>query len=396
MRIAFVAAGLAAALAGLQPLSAEAVATAAQANVLGTPNKLSAFEQGLAAMQAKQYAQAEKWFKEAALKDPKSPRPLLALAELAHLAKRDAQAEQLIRKAAEVAPNDAASQMALGMLLLTQGRYGEAEAQLQLTAALAPKTVQPLLALAEIYMGPLRQPAKAMDALKKVVALEPTHAGAHLSLGSVYLMQKDYSNGLAELNKAHSLAPQNPMPLMALAQAYGDIGKTKEAVTDLQEAAKLAPKAAEVPFRMGVLYQQMQQWDQAFAAYEQAVKLDDKLVAAYNNLAWMAAERKQRLDEAEAWATKALALAPQEPALKDTYAWVKRSRGDLKGALELLQAATGTAAGGNNPEIVYHLGIVQQELGNKDEALASFKHALELAPKFSQSIDAQQRVRQLQ
>jgi tetratricopeptide (TPR) repeat protein len=388
MRFAFLAASLA---ASTVLLSAPAGSAVIAGNPAEQQSKLSPFEQGMAAMRAKQYVKAEKWFNEAALKDPKAPQPLLALAELARIAKKDAEAERLIRKAAEIAPNDAASQMALGLLLYSKGKYADAEAQLQLTAALAPKIVQPLLALADLYMGPLQQPAKAVDVLSKVIALEPANPGGHLGLGTVYLTQKDYSNGLAEMNKARSLAPRNPMPLLALAQAYADLGKSKDALADLQEAAKLAPQSAEIPLRMGMIYQQSQQWDQAFAAYEQAVKLDGKLVAAYNNLAWLSAERKQRLDEGEAWAAKAVALAPQAPALQDTYAWVKRARGDLKGALQLLQVASSTG----NPEIVYHLGIVQQEMGRKDEARASFKRALDISPKFSQAPDALQRMQQL-
>lgn len=39
---------------------------------------------------------------------------------------------------------------------------------------------------------------------------------------------------------------------------------------------------------------------------------------AYNNLAWLLAERKIKLDEAVIWAKKAADLAPQLPHVQDT------------------------------------------------------------------------------
>ncbi len=108
----------------------------------------------------------------------------------------------------------------------------------------------------------------------------------------------------------------------------------------------------------------------------------------------MAADRKERLDDAERWGAKAVELAPNEPSLKDTYAWVKRARGDNKAALALLESITGT---GTPPaEFLYHLAVVREESGQKAQAAAAYKRALEVNPRFGQADDAKQRLGKLQ
>ncbi|MES2073482.1 MAG: tetratricopeptide repeat protein [Pseudomonadota bacterium] len=382
-------------LANNPAASADASAPAAAAVKANAarPKNSPEYDQALAALDNRQLELAEKLFKQAALKQPKSPLPVIGLAEVARLNKNEAEAERLLRKAVEVDPKSPQSRLVLGAALFLRGKFAESEKQFLKAEELAPNALPPLLALADLYLKGLKDPAKAAEYFSKVLVLKPDYAAAHLGLGLSYATLKDYAKADASLDQARKLAPANPLPLMAQSQLQMSRGNTQGAITTMQEAGKLAPTMAEIPLRLGMYYQQEKQWPEAYAAYENAIRLNDKLVIAYNNLAWIAAERKERLDDAERWAARAVELVPQEPALKDTYAWVKRARGDHKGALELLLSITGS---GNPPaDFFYHLGIVREESGQKTEAVAAYKRALQINPKFPQADDARQRMEKL-
>jgi tetratricopeptide (TPR) repeat protein len=390
--------------------------------------ELPPYEQGLIALDRKALDEAARLFGQAAEQDPRAPAPLLGLAEVARLRKQDAEAERWVRKAAEVAPSNPDSQLAMGRLLFAKRQYAEAEGYLGKAAAGTPGSIAPLLDLGELYLNQMGKPAKAVEAFRKVVEMKPDHAGARYGLGMAHFALRDYPSAITRLNEATRLAPDNALPFISLGQAYAarrsfpealaaaetatrvqpglvpalvnhaDIaaaaGQPQLAVRRLEEAARLAPKSAQIPLKLGMVQQQAGQWKEATAAYEQALRLDGKLALACNNLAWMAAERKERLDDALRWSQKAVELAPGEPGFKDTLAWVKRARGDQAGAIELLEAL---AAGGKaTAEHLYHLGVVRAEAGRKKEAIEAFRKALKMAPKFPQARDAERRIRQLE
>ncbi|WP_394779391.1 tetratricopeptide repeat protein, partial [Undibacterium sp.] len=352
------------------------------------------FDQAVVALKNMQWDQAEKLFKQAAAKQPKSPAPLIGLAEIARARKNDAEAERLLRKAVDVDPKNAQTHLVMGAAFYTKGRLADTEAEFLKAAELAPKSVAPLMALADLYLNAMRRPDKAAEYFGKVIQLNPGLASAHLGLGMSDMALRDLPGAEAALNKARSLAPSSPLPVMALAQLQAGRGKPQEAVALFQQAADLAPTMEEIPLRMGMLYQQTKQWNDAYAAYEKALRLNSRLIIAYNNLAWIAADRKERLDDAERWGAKAVELAPNEPSLKDTYAWVKRARGDNKAALSLLESITST--GTPQAEFFYHLAVVREEMGQKPQALAAYKRALEINPRFAKADDAKQRMAKLQ
>lgn len=354
----------------------------------------TSYDQGLIAMEKKQFDLADKLFKDAAKNEPTSALPWLGLAEIARINKKEVEAEKLVRKAVEVAPDSPDSQLAMGRLLYAKKNYIDAEARFLKASTLAPGTIGPRLDLAELYMTALNKPDKAAELFRQVISQSPDHAGAHFGLGNASFALKNYPDALLNLTKASTLAPDNPIPKIALSQAQAASGDYKAAIVSLQDAAKLAPKMADIPLRMGVLYQQTKHWAEAYTSYENALRLNDKLALAYNNLAWMAADRKERLDEALRWANKAVELAPKALAFKDTLAWVKRARGDTSGALELLLAITKSPNA--SAEAFYHLALVRADGGQKPEALTAFKRVLQIDPSYSQAGDVRARIKQLE
>lgn len=116
----------------------------------------------------------------------------------------------------------------------------------------------------------------------------------------------------------------------------------------------------------------------AGAAYREAIELDPKSAAAYNNLG-LALRAKGDLAEAEAAYRKAIELDPQGATAHNNLGGVLRAKGDLSGA----EAARGKAIELDPKNAIAHsnLGVVLRNKGDLAGAEAACRKAIELDPK---------------
>ncbi len=63
---------------------------------------------------------------------------------------------------------------------------------------------------------------------------------------------------------------------------------------------------------MGNVYFQKKEYEEAEVHYKKAIKKDPENADAYNNLAWLYYTKRERLDEAEKLALKAIELNPSK------------------------------------------------------------------------------------
>jgi tetratricopeptide (TPR) repeat protein len=140
------------------------------------------------------------------------------------------------------------------------------------------------------------------------------------------------------------------------------------------------PNLPEAQVSMGMIHQRHSRWAEAERAYLAAVKIEPKAAVAYNNLAWMAADRKLNLTKALEWAQKAVALDPKVPEYQGTLGWVYRAQGNLGKAEETLLAAA--AAKPSRPAVVFTLARVYIERGKTAQGASEIKRALALDPNF--------------
>ena len=120
---------------------------------------------------------------------------------------------------------------------------------------------------------------------------------------------------------------------------------------------------------------------EAVATYEAMLKRDPEDIAAANNLALLlVTHRSDAASLARAGELTARFKDSTSPGLLDTYGWVAFKRGEATEAAAALERATTLAP--DAPELRYHLGMAQLELGRRDEARKNLEAAVQAGRDF--------------
>jgi tetratricopeptide (TPR) repeat protein len=266
-------------------------------------------------------------------------------------------ARAAFERALTLAPSSMEAIGGLTALDLSTGNVAGARARID--ARLATNATPALLVLAARTYAASRDLAAAEGFLKRAIEKEPTLLPAYGMLGQLYMVQRRFGDAKRELA---ALASRQTRPVGALTmigvifQLEGDTGKAEE-------------------------------------HYRKALALDDKAAVAANNLAWLYAERGEKLDIALQLAQTAVAALPGSPEVADTLGWVYYRKGLPEFAIRPLKRAAETDP--KNPTFHYHLGLALAKKGEAAAAKQCLGRALELKSDFEGAEDARAALRTL-
>jgi Flp pilus assembly protein TadD len=123
-----------------------------------------------------------------------------------------------------------------------------------------------------------------------------------------------------------------------LGVSYQQRGESDLAIREYDRAAKLEPQWARPLINRGNVRAEQNDWRQAAKSYRQALRREPGNAEAMNNLAWVLLQA-EAAGEALAWAEKAVAADPHEPAYLDTLAEIRIVRHDHEGARQAIAEA---------------------------------------------------------
>jgi len=299
--------------------------------------------------------------------------------------------------AVKVAPAFAEAHFNLGLVRQEQGRLDEAIASFQKALALKPRLhgANLFLALAQYKLGHFDP---ALAAIRKETVAYPKDASAWMWLGVIEMAADHPEEAAAALDKAAKLAPDNVdilyhrgqahllvsknsyaqmfkddpkswRVLQVLAQASSDADRPLEAITEYEEAIKLAPTQPGLHEALGSEYRAAGKPQEAEAAFNRELEIDPFNALARYKLGVLAIEK------GDGAAAKELieAALRQKPGIRHSDYNLGRAEmllGNDAAAVQHLQRAT--SAPGSDPEVVqqawYQLGIVYRRLHRMEEA----------------------------
>ncbi|RMH30221.1 MAG: tetratricopeptide repeat protein [Planctomycetota bacterium] len=219
-----------------------------------------------------------------------------------------------------------------------QGRHDRAEAILRDALDRDPSSADLRIALAECLLDQDR-PAEAYEQYNEAIGLTPDRAELHAAAGTVASVAGLLERAEAHYRTAQTLDPTNPKHALNLGVIERTLGKPDAARADLLRAAQLAPT----------------------------------LAVAWGALADLSLD-ENRLDMAEHYIAKALALEPDRPAWRLTHARILRRQGDPERAAVML-AALSDEQDRPDPIILRERALCLGLLGRQDEAAALYDRA---------------------
>lgn len=163
-------------------------------------------------------------------------------------------AAPMLQSLLQANPNDHMALYNLGMVYSDQGRLDDARSLLKRATELAPQHANSWTALgvAALRMNDIKG---ARPALERAVALEPGNSYAQRTLGTLEAMAGDATAAVESLRTATTIASDDPIALLTLAQTLLDqdpAAHADEANTLLRRVMDLAPHG-EIAEKAGTL-----------------------------------------------------------------------------------------------------------------------------------------------
>lgn len=155
------------------------------------------------------------------------------------------------------------------------------------------------------------------------------------------------------------------LKFVAESQVLRDVKRWQDAHDVLAQGVTRFPDDTDMIYEQAMMAEKVNRLADMERLLRKVMLIKPEHHHAYNALGYSLADRGLRLDEAKQLVRKALDLAPGDPFITDSMAWVEFRQGNRAEALKLLKQAW---AARPDTEIGAHLGEVLWATGDKDEA----------------------------
>ncbi len=271
-------------------------------------------------------------------------------------------------------PKSGAAAFWMGRLLAEEGKMGEAAEHIERAVEAEPNNALYYLWLGRAYgsqaqkANKLRQAGlarKTRSAWERAVQIDPNYLDARESLIDYYTQAPGFLGG--GMDKAYREAEEiRKRDLVRGTTQYAELymrdKKFAEAERVIAEGLKAKPDTQPLVYALGYLYQNTQQWDNAFEHFERRLKTHPDDAGALFQIGRTGAFSGQRLDRAEQALSAYLKLAPTGKDLPQPFA------------------------------AHFRLGQVLERKGDKARAKAEYQTAVQLNPQFKPAQDALKKI----
>jgi tetratricopeptide (TPR) repeat protein len=304
----------------------------------------------------------------------------------------DYKAIEEVRSLLAVDPKLVAGFYSMGFGRLLDHHLDLAKQALELGLKADPAGIEILRVLARNYMVEGHNDQAVSRVLTQMKTIKPT-ADHYLLLGDVARVSGQFPNARDAFNKAVSMAPGSPFPVLGLLQTDLADGRCDSAANYAGQLTKGWPTSALGWTWRGVTLECLKNYGEAKRSYEKALELDTNQPVAAHNLARRELVDGGDLSRALSWATRARDLQPSNPIMADTLGWIYFKLGSFHFAEGQVRIAVKIDPA--NATFQYHLGAILNEQSSDKEALVALREALRLNPKLPEGDDAKRRIEEI-
>jgi Flp pilus assembly protein TadD len=189
-------------------------------------------------------------------------------------------------------------------------------------------------------------------------------------------------NELVALSKD---SPTDAEALIQLAQVYIEIREASKALDTLSRVHDLMPGRPEPVALRAMAMQQAGRTEEAEAEFRSVLKLAPNDPMLRNNFAFFLAEHDRHLDEALLHAQEAVQKRPDVPQFIDTLGWIYLKKNAPDKALEHFRELVRNYP--DNAQFRYHLGITLVRSGDRAGGRAQLAAALRANPSAAEVLE---------
>jgi tetratricopeptide (TPR) repeat protein len=266
------------------------------------------------------------------------------------------------------------------MAVLTQSTNTQSNLQID--------TGQAYLLLAQIAIQ-RGEGVEARRFLMKVPSYSAVYFEAQIINAQLLSQARHYDEALRVVSQAD---PRNLQEIIIMQRAQAALlmllERYAEAEKLLAKLIKAMPENIELAYDYAMAAERNGQFEKMENELNRIIAFDPNNAQALNALGYSLVDRNERLDEAERLLTRALAQAPEDPFILDSFAWLKFRQGKLIESQMLFKQLFSRFP---SAEVGAHFGEVLWALGQHDLAKAIWSKAKELDPSDKTLVDTMKR-----
>lgn len=202
------------------------------------------------------------------------PEGLRARTSIATLRANEGKNDEAVKLLDEVLAENAQDKDALmlkGRLQLRGKQFTEAITTFRSLLKDQPDSAEVMMLLASAHQGN-GEPALASELLSRAVQAEPANVKAKLALAQSLAASGDYDNALLQTDAALKIEPENIAALRIKAETFARQGNLEALEEVLTLMEKTSPDSGLGAFGKGRLYRSQKKYDEAIAAFLDALK----------------------------------------------------------------------------------------------------------------------------
>jgi cellulose synthase operon protein C len=217
---------------------------------------------------------------------------------------------------------------------------------------------------------------EALTLLHRLLKNNPRLAKAHFQRAVILRLQKKTKNAMAAMRLSVTHNPKNAVAWQLLADLSHDVHGDASMIGVLREGLGHNPTNPRLLLGVGSLGYSERQVHVAQEMFTRLIARYPNNTIALSNAALASLDLGEAPDKAQALLNRAVRIAPNVPAIADTWAWMLHKTGKSAEAVRLLLKVAKAIP--NDGGVQYHLGVAYIGIDQPGRSRAAFRRALAL------------------